>query len=247
MKNTFRSSLAQLPLLQSFPSLELRTPHHLTDFQPFSLELLSYTSRIRSVALAFLVVGLMAICTTLSFEFWQADARVIAENALLELGQGAFLLVATLVQAARAFTNHDSGLKRDIRMGLALFTFALFLREVDINKLGPGVGWDISEYFLRTIALIAILSFIFHMSRRLKPVLRNLGKILLSPTVLISILACMLYICGWPFDKELFNIDKSLSRWLEETLELNACLIFLCAGLVSNIKTDVVKIQASSF
>lgn len=247
MKNTFTSSLAQLPLLQSFPILELRTPYHLSDFQPFSLELMSYTDRVRSVALAFLIAGLLAICTTLSFELWQINSLVTAENSLLELGQGSLLLFAAMVQGARAFTIHDTGLKRDIRIGLALFASALFLREVDINKLGASDAWDILENVLRAIVLLMILGFALHMSRRVKLVVRNIGKILLSPTVLISLLACALYACSWPFDKELFGIDRNLSLWFEETVELNACLLFLCAGMVSNIKTDVVKIQAPSF
>lgn len=247
MKNTFKTSLAQMPLLQSFPILELRTPYHLSDFQPFSVELMSYTNRVRSVALAFFIAGLLAICTTLSLQLWQANPLITAENALLELGQDTFLLLATLVQGARAFTVHDSGLKRDIRIGLALLVFALFLREVDINKLGSSEAWNTLENILRSIALLMILGFALHISRRINLVMRNIKKILLSPTVLISILACALYACGWPFDKELFNIDKSLSVWFEETFELNACLLFLCAGVASNIKTDVVKLQAPSF
>lgn len=247
MKNIFKSSLAQMPLLQSFPSLELRTPYHLSDLQPFSLELMSYTNRVRSVALAFLIVGLLAISTTLSFELWQINPLVTAENALLELGQGVFLVLAALLQGARAFTVHDSGLKRDIRLGLALFALALFLREVDIDKLGTSEAWDALEKVLRAITLLMILGFALHMSRRIKLVLRNIGKILLSPTILISMLACLLYACGWPFDKELFSIDKNLSLWFEETFELSACLLLFSAGLASNIKSDEVKIQAPSF
>lgn len=247
MKNFLKSSLAQLPLLQSFPRLELRTPYHLSDLQPFSLELMSYNNRVRSIALTFLIIGLLAIATTLSFELWQINPLVTAENAGLELGQGAFLVLAAIIQGVRAFTSHESGLKRDIRVGLALFAFALFLREVDIDKLGASAAWDVLEKVLRVIALVMILGFALHMSRRIKLVLRNFSKILLAPTILISILACVFYACGWPFDKELFSIDKSLSLWFEETFELNACLLFFSAGLASNIKTDEVKIQAPSF
>jgi len=247
MKNTFKTSFAQMPLLQSFPSLELRTPYHRSDFQPFSLELMSYTSQVRSVAFAFFIAGLLAISTTLSFEAWQFNPGVTKENALLELAQGGFLLLATLVQSLRAFNNHISGLKRDIRLGLALFAFALFLREVDINKLGSSNIWDTFETVMRAIALLAILGFVLHMTRRIKSATLNIGKILRSPTVILTMLACVLYACGLPFDRELFSIDKSLSVWFEETFELNACLLFMCAGLASNIKTDVVKIQAPSF
>lgn len=246
MKNTLKSSLPQMPLLQSFPTLELRSPYHLADFQPFSLELMSYTQHIRAIALTFFIIGLLAISSTLSFEAWQFNSAIVKENALLELAQGGFLLLAALVQGWRAFNTHDSGLKRDIRLGLALFALALFLREVDIDKLGSSAAWDALEKILRVIALLMILSFTWHISRRVKLVMRNLGKILLSPTVILSMLACVFYACGWPFDRELFNIDKGLSQWFEETFELNACLLFFCASLMGNIKTDVVKIQAPS-
>lgn len=247
MKNPFETSLAQMPLLQSFSKLELRTPYHRADLQPFSLELTSYTNHIRVIALAFFIIGLLAISSTLSFEAWQFNPDIVKENALLELAQSGFLLLATLIQAWRAFNTHNSGLKRDIRLGLALFVLALFLREVDIDKLGNSAAWDALEKILRLIALLMILGFALHMSRRIKLVMHNRSKILLSPTVLLSILACVFYAGGLPFDRELLAIDKSLSQWFEETFELNACLLFFCASLIGNIKTDVVKIQAPSF
>lgn len=247
MKSKLKLSFIHTPLLQSLPTLELRSPYHLSDFQPFSLELMSYTSRIRTLALTFFIAGLLAISSTLSFEAWQLDSSVTAENALLELTQGGFLLLAAILQGIRAFNSHDSGLKRDIRIGLALFAFALFLREVDINKLGDRDTWGAVEKLLRAMALLMILGFAFHLSRRIKLISANIHKILLAPTIMLSILACVFYACGWPFDRELFHMDKGLSKWFEETFELNACLLFLCAGMVGNIKTVVVKIQAPSF
>lgn len=247
MKDRLKSSLPQMTLLQNFPKLELRSPYHLADFQPFSLELMRYTSQIRAIALTFFILGMLAITSTLSFEAWQFNADIIKENALLELTQGGLLLLATLIQGWRAFNTHDSGLKRDIRLGLALFALALFLREVDIDKLGSSSGWGTLEQFLRITTVLMILGFAWHMSRRLKMIMRNLAQILISPTLILTLLACALYACGLPFDRELFNIDKGLSKWFEETLELNACLLLFCASLMANIKTNVVKIQAPSF
>ncbi|WP_152625400.1 hypothetical protein [Cellvibrio sp. OA-2007] len=247
MKDRFKSSLSQMPSLKNFPNLELRSPYHMADFQPFSLELMSYTNQIRAIALTFFIMGVLAICSTLSFEAWQFNAAIVQENALLELAQGGFLLVAAVIQGWRAFNAHDSGLKRDIRIGLALFALALFLREVDIDKLGNAAAWDILEKTLRVIAVLMILGFVLHMSRRIGLVMRNLGQILLSPTVVMTLIACIFYACGWPFDRELFSIDKGLSQWFEETLELNACLLLFFASLMGNIKTNVVKIQAPSF
>lgn len=247
MKNTLKSSLPQMPLLQSFANLELRSPYHMADFQPFSLELMSYTRHIRAVALSFFMVGLIAISSTFSFKLWQLNPDVIKENALLELAQGGFLLVAAIIQIWRAFSAHDSGLKRDIRLGLGLFALALFLREVDIDKLGDGLVWGALEKVLRAAAVLMIIGFVWHMSGRISLLQRNLVRILRSPTVVVTMLACALYACGWPFDREVFSIDRSLSQWFEETFELNACLLLVCAGIAGNIKNDVVKIQAPSF
>ena len=147
----------------------------------------------------------------------------------------------------RIMAAGKTGLKRDIRIGLALFALPLFLREVDIDKLGSSAAWDVLEKTLRALAVLMILGFTWHMSRRVKLVMRNLSHILLSPTVMLTLVACMFYACGWPFDRELFSIDKGLSQWFEETFELDACLLFFCASLMANIKTKVVKIKAPSF
>jgi hypothetical protein len=247
MKRNLKSSLPQMPLLQDFQTLNLRSPYHLADFQPFSLELISSTRHIRAIALSFFIIGLLAITSALSFKIWQFNPDVIKENALLELAQGGFLLLAAVIQGWRAFSEQESGLKRDIRLGLALFALALFLREVDIDKLGNGAVWGALENILRAIALLMISGYVWHMSRRFKPVMHNLGRILLSPTVIVALVACLFYACGWPFDREVFKIDRGLSQWFEETLELNACLLLLCSGFAGNIKTDVVKIQAPSY
>src|SRR5690606_18098345 len=88
--------------------------------------------------------------------------------------------------------------------------------------------------------------FIVHMLQRTKILLRNFKRILLAPAVVISLLGCVFYICGWSFDKELFNIDTGQSVWIEETLELNACLLFLVAGFTNSIKSVVVSLKLPS-
>jgi hypothetical protein len=247
MSDPFKSPLAHMPLLQNFQTLEFRTPYHATDFPPFSMELKSHTQRIRSIALTFLVVGLLAVSTITSYELWQFNHGITGENAGLELAQVALLVLATVLQGWRGFITIKPGLQRDIRIGLALFAFTLFLREVDIDKLGTSHFWKWLETGLRVITLIGFFGFAVHMLRRIKIVLRCFKRIILAPTVLISLLACLFYTFGWPFDKELFNIDKGLSLWFEETLELNACLLFFVAGFTSSVKSAVVSLKAPSF
>ncbi len=244
MKSKLNFSLARTSLIQNMPSMELRNTTY--DLRPFSLELMNYGDQIRTIALAFFIVGLVAISSTLSFEAWLLNPAIINENALLEFAQASLLTLASLLQAWRAFNSHDSSLKRDIHLGLALFTFALILREMDINQLGNGVMWNALETILRLIALSAILGFALHMSRRINLVMNNLGQILLSPTILLSVVACVFYACGLPFDRELFDMDKNLSKWFEETFELNACLLFFCASMAGNIKSVVVKNTAGA-
>lgn len=46
---------------------------------------------------------------------------------------------------------------------------------------------------------------------------------------LLVTLGCLSYLAGWPFDKAIFKLSPALSTFIEETLELNACLLFLFA------------------
>lgn len=247
MKNTMENSLAELPVLQGSTSPELCAFYPPSDVQPVLLESASHINWIRTLALTFFIAGLLAISSALSFEIWQLNPWITQENAPLELTQGGLLLLAALIQCARAFSKHTSGLQRDICLGLALFTFMLFLREVDIDQLGTAGLWGTLETLLRVLALMVALFFVAHITRRIKMIRCSLNKIFRAPMVKITILGCLLYACGWPFDKELLNIDEGLSLWFEETFELNACLLFFCASLISNIKKDPTKIQASSF
>lgn len=247
MKNTVENSLSQLPVLQGSTIPELCSFYPQPDALPVLQEPASYTNWIRTLALIFFIVGLLVISSTLSFEIWQLNPGITQENASLELTQGGLLLLAALIQCTRAFSQYDSSLQRDICLGLALFTFMLFLREVDIDQLGMSALWSTLENTLRILALIAVLFFVTHMIRRIKIIRGSLNKIFRAPIVNITIVGCLLYACGWPFDKELLNVDKGLSLWIEETFELNACLLFFCASLISNIKKDPTKIQAPSF
>jgi hypothetical protein len=241
MKSKLNLSLTRSSLLRDIPSLELRAPYHTYDALPFSLELINYGDQIRTIALAFFIVGLLAISSTLSFEAWLLNPAIIKENAPLELAQTVFLIAATLLQAWRAFNMQRSSLKRDIHFGLALLTFILCLREMDKELLGNSTVWSLLETTVEIITLLAMFSCAMHMTRILKIVAGNLTQILLSPTILLSTIACVFYACSLPFDRELFDMDKNLSNWFEETFELNACLLFFCAGMASSIRSAAVK------
>lgn len=71
MKDSLRSSLPQMSLLQSLPTLELRSSCYQTDIQSFTLELIKHTNKVRAIALAFFIIGVLAIIGTLGFEAWR--------------------------------------------------------------------------------------------------------------------------------------------------------------------------------
>lgn len=72
MKDLLRYSFPQMSLLQSLPTLELRSSCHDTENQSFALELMRYTNKVRFIALGFFLFGVLAIIGTISFEAWQA-------------------------------------------------------------------------------------------------------------------------------------------------------------------------------
>lgn len=71
MNDLLRSSLPQMSLLQSLPTLELQSSCYQADIQSFTLELIKHTNKVRAIALAFFIIGILAIIGTLGFEAWR--------------------------------------------------------------------------------------------------------------------------------------------------------------------------------
>lgn len=189
-------------------------------------------------ALAVLIGVVMLLVSAASFELWQYYSPAIAyENGLLELGQDFFLLVAFVTALVRYRPiRFNETLDSHIFLGLTLFSLAFFLREVDIDKIGSSALWPIAEKTLRVIATVSLLGFIFSVLRKSKLFLRNFASIIAAPVVVLTIIAGLLYVCSWPFDKKMFAIDKGISQLCEEVIELNACLLFALAAFTQGIK-----------
>lgn len=227
------------------PNLALLKPQVQITGGVFSFELNDFFGQNVSSKLmgqVFLVLVLMALVSTLSFQLWQHNAAIAEENALLELTQGVLLIFASCTLGARAWLARASdNLNKVIFLTLAFFFFAMFLREVDIDKLGRSPSWVGVERVIRSVAVLAIGAFMLSLLPKMKVLLANFFTMVKTPAVVITILACFLYAWGWFFDKEMFPISKSLSRCVEEIIELNACLLFALAALARGMAIRATK------
>lgn len=194
---------------------------------------------IKKIVFVVLIPCAMLLLSILCFQLWQQRPTIAQENDLLELGQSGFLLLACATLALRAGRiQARENLNKPVFAALGLLTLAMFLREVDIDKLGTSPVWALAEKVLRGIAAIAVLNFSFSLLPKIKLLLRNVGKILQTPIVMLAVLALVLYICSWPFDKRIILVNKPLSQFIEEIIELNACYLFALAAFARGVKQD---------
>lgn len=190
-------------------------------------------------ALAALIGVVMLLVSAVSFELWQYSPAVAFENGLLEMGQDFFLMIAVVTAFLRyRSVRFSESLDGYIFLGLSLFSLMFFLREVDIDQIGSSALWPIAEKTLRAIAAVLLLGFVFSVLRKSKLFLRNFASIIAAPVVMLTIVAGLLYFCSWPFDKRMFAIERGFSQMCEETIELNACLLFALAAFARGVGQD---------
>jgi hypothetical protein len=201
---------------------------------------LSIFYRLRAITWSFLVV-ILCTFTCLSVYLWQRNPVVAQENQLLENAQVILLLLALAINIFRMMESNKAKLVRDIRIGLSLCTFALFLREVDIDQLNLGEQLRAIETSVRTVCGLLLLVFFAYLFRRRYYFWLHSREIIRSPMVYLSILGCLLYVAGWPFDKKVFSMDFNISQLIEETIELNAALIFILSSLADSKTVKAVR------
>lgn len=183
---------------------------------------------------------LLWLCLTLaainlvSYSLWTSGAISAAETGQLEAGQSIFLLLACLLHSYHSRANKMCFIARYGHCGLALFCFALFLREMDIDKMGHIENadlWRALELMMRSLTLVGFLvcGKLFLKHPRIN--ILHVKRFLSTPTAFFSLCGCVTYLCGWPFDKLLFGIPDAVSVWAEETVEFDAACLFLYAAL----------------
>jgi hypothetical protein len=171
----------------------------------------------------------------LSFILWKNDPLITEENRLLELAQGAFLLLACFMHGSRVFRLKSSSLDFLIHAALALLTYSFALRELDFDQFGSTEIWAPIEQILRFAGMALCIGFLVFLVPRIKQIFYCWLAILALPSIGLTISAGLFFVAGWPFDKQIFSLlSPAYSRFIEEVLELNGCVLLFAASLANS-------------
>lgn len=167
-----------------------------------------------------------------SYRLWSQGFISTSEQGLLEVGQSIFLFLACLLHSYHSHTTKTDPLYRYLHAGLGLFCLTLLLRELDIDKLGnqDNYWWRYAEWLGRGVTLMGIMVYGGKLFRHPDITFTRLTSLAATPTFGFTAWGVCCYLCGWPFDKIIFDLPPALSTWAEETLELNATILFFCAA-----------------
>ncbi len=180
------------------------------------------------------LIGIMLTATVVSFILWKNDPLMAEEGSAIELAQSALLLLACFMHSERAFHLKLPSLDFLIHAGLALLTYSFAYREFDFDLFGT-LEMPIDRISkLAGIALWGV--FLIILMSRIKQIFSRRSEILALPVIPLTIWGGLFYIASWPFDKEIFSaLSHDYSRFIEEVLELNACVILFAASLKSRL------------
>lgn len=178
-----------------------------------------------------IVIAVLVIVPITTYALWQNVPGLLLENHLIESAQAALLLFAAsihLFQSKRfapgisiAFLYHQT---------LSIFCISLFVREVDIDRLGSHPAWSGIEMFLRASIVTLWLYHLVRLLKHLGPLLAQRHALLIRPGSLLVYGGILLYGASWFFDKEIFLAGEP-ARFFEETIQLQATLLFFLGAV----------------
>lgn len=184
--------------------------------------------------LAVLLITLLGT-TLVAIVFWINGWLTLGENSALELAQATLLILASLLHGERAWRLKIASLEGLIHAGLALLTYSFALRELEIDQFGASEFWAHLENALRFLGFTLWAGLLIVLMWRIKPIFGNRWLILALPMMKLTLWGGFFYIASWPFDKAVFAaLAPASSEFIEEVLELNACIFLFFASLAKS-------------
>lgn len=174
-------------------------------------------------------LAIMALSTALASSLWRYDQRVMEERHIIEMSQAALLMIACGIHAVRVFrcaSMRDS----TCRMGLALLCLTLAVRETDIDEFGASTLWPVAESVLRGILVMLWVVLGVVVGRRYALLLPAWRQAAFGSCAVYTVAGGMLYLLSYPFDKTMVPLAASPSMFVEEALQMNACILMLAAA-----------------
>ena len=178
---------------------------------------------------------LMLVSAATALVLWRYDEQVTEENHIIENSQVVLLLLACLIHSLRA-RRRTYRFDMWYRTGLALLCLSFAVRELDIDAFGPAPLWPNIELVVRGAVVLMWVVYIGLLVPRTKWLSTRLRQAFLSPCALYTLLGCVLYVLSWPFDKQQFALDESVSQLVEETIQLIATIAFLAAATTPAVR-----------
>ncbi|MEX2380754.1 MAG: hypothetical protein WD490_00070 [Opitutales bacterium] len=178
------------------------------------------------------VVIACLVATGATFVLWQTVDNALEEHHVIESAQAVGLSLAAALHCARMRAAKIAG-SFSLHATLALLSFSLVLREVDVDALGVQAFWANIQLMLRIVAVGLWVVLTVHLVRQRKILLRLWHPLVFSPCSRFVWGGIGLYLLSWPFDKELVPLPPATSVFFEEALQLNAATLFLIGVLLA--------------
>ena len=166
---------------------------------------------------------------------WKQDNTVVLENHLIEWMQAAVLALAAILSAIRVRMARTT-LDRLVRFAMILFAISLMLREIDIDDLGDIRYWHAIELGIRLSLTAVWVGFGLVSWKHRTLLFRGAPHIILSGFGVFTALGCLLYASSWPFDKFEPVIAGLHPMLVEETLQLNATIMFALSAFTRSFR-----------
>jgi hypothetical protein len=175
---------------------------------------------------------------------WQADPGVAEENHLLENLQAAALFLALVL----SLVNLAPLTRRPppyIATGLAVLFLSLFLRELDVEKLGlPGLLTFLGSGTGRNLLLGLLWAVVlFSVARNRHRLKEDTLAYIHSPLLYYLLAAATFYLVGEAMDKKLLPLAKPTRVFWEETAE---CLAAFWSALGTAVWTAANSFREAS-
>jgi hypothetical protein len=178
------------------------------------------------------LIGTLLMVTGIAVLLLLTGLPTRGEISAIELSQSVLLLLACVAHGKRSYRLPSASLARLIHTGLALLTYSFLLRELPIHEFGGSQAGPLLQNTLRLIGAVLWLGVLLMLLRTIKPIYAEKWQILALPVMRMTVLGCLLYAASWPFDKEVFAaLSPALSAFVEEVIELNACVLLFLASL----------------
>ncbi len=160
---------------------------------------------------------------------WREDPMITQENHLLENGQVVFLALAAAFHLWQVFRLGDPSGQLYHKV-LGTLCLSVLIREVDIDRLGAGSGWEFLELGVRGLLVGVWLLLLYVLWRLRYRLWASRHHFVFTRNSYLTVCAIAFYVAGWFFDHGFIPVAPDVNELCEELLELYGTLFFFAGA-----------------